>query len=141
LEIERAYLTRDGRPLDLAAVGQGDLLVMRVRLRSLSGRLDNVAVVNLLPSGLEVENPRLESAETLPWISDADLAVAHLDLRDDRVVVFASLPDTSWRTHYALLRAVTPGTFRLPPLQAEAMYDPAIRATGERGTIEIAVRR
>jgi len=32
---------------------------------------------------------------------------------------------------------VTPGTFRLPPAQAEAMYDATVRATGERGSITV----
>jgi len=62
-------------------------------------------------------------------------------LRDDRVLIFTDLPANDWRTAYALLRAVTPGTFRLPPVQAEAMYDPAIRMTGERGTIQVQVRK
>jgi uncharacterized protein YfaS (alpha-2-macroglobulin family) len=36
-----------------------------------------------------------------------------------------------------VLRAVTAGTFRLPPAQAEAMYDPAVRASGPRGSVTI----
>ena len=31
---------------------------------------------------------------------------------------------------YALLRAVTPGSFTVPPAQAEAMYAPQLRASG-----------
>jgi hypothetical protein len=120
---------------------QGDLIVLRTQIRSLSGNLENVVIQNLLPSGVEVENPRLKSAETLPWVTDANLEPAHLDLRDDRVLSFVDLPPNEWRTSYALLRAVTPGTFRLPPIQAEAMYDPAIRTTGDRGMIEVKVRK
>jgi hypothetical protein len=141
LEIKRSYLTRTGNPLDLANVMQGDLIVLRTQIRSLSGNLENVVIQNLLPSGVEVENPRLKSAETLPWVTDANLEPAHLDLRDDRVLSFVDLPPNEWRTSYALLRAVTPGTFRLPPIQAEAMYDPAIRTTGDRGMIEVKVRK
>src|SRR6185295_12228555 len=63
LEVERAFLGRDGTPLDLAAVRQGDLVVMRTRLRSTSGALDNVVLEGLLPAGLEVENPRLATTE------------------------------------------------------------------------------
>jgi len=74
-------------------------------------------------------------------VTDANLDPAHQDIRDDRVLLFTDLPENEWHTAYALLRAVAPGTFRLPPLQAEAMYDPAIRATGERGTIEVKVKK
>ena len=63
-----------------------------------------------------------------------------MDIRDDRVLLFTDLRDDNWWTSYALLRAVTPGRFRLPPVQAEAMYDGSIRAPGERGTIEIKER-
>ena len=141
LEISRSFFTRDGNPLDLFAVSQGDLIVVKTQVRSLSGKLDNVVIQNLLPSGLEVENPRLKSTETLPWVTDANLEPAHQDIRDDRVLLFTDLPANEWHIAYALLRAVAPGTFRLPPVQAEAMYDPAIRATGERGTIEVKVKK
>jgi uncharacterized protein YfaS (alpha-2-macroglobulin family) len=137
LELEREYKSRSGAPLDLAAVAQGDLVVTRLRVRSTAGRLDNVVIENLLPSGLEVENPRLQSSETLPWIGDADLAAAHVDFRDNRVLVFADLGDGAWKTAYVLLRAVTPGEFRLPPVQAEAMYDPSIHARGARAAITV----
>ena len=69
-----------------------------------------------------------------------NLEPAHQDIRDDRVLLFTDLPADD-ELAYALLRAVAPGTFRLPPVQAEAMYDPAIRATGERGTIEVRVKK
>ena len=141
LEIFRSFFTREGNPLDLSAVSQGDLLVVKTQVRSLSGKLDNVVIQNLLPSGLEVENPRLKSTETLPWVTDANLEPSHQDIRDDRVLLFTDLPADGWHTAYALLRAVAPGTFRLPPVQAEAMYDPAIRATGERGMIEVKVKK
>lgn len=138
LEIERQILDRDGKAVDLNNVKQGDLIVIKTRLRSVSGPVQNVAVVNLLPSGLEVENPRLQSTEQLPWVNDAEFSLAYLDLRDDRILVFADLlPPNTWQTYYTLVRAVAPGQFRLPPVHAEAMYNPALRAEGERGSMEV----
>ena len=52
----------------------------------------------------------------------------------------ADLPANSWQTYYTLVRAVAPGKFRLPPVHVEAMYNPALYAVGERGTIEVGVR-
>ncbi len=138
LEIQRLLFDRDGGPLDPAAVRQGDLVVVKTLVRSVAGPVDNVALVQLLPSGLEVENPRLATTESLPWIADANLAPDQLDLRDDRVLAFTDLPANQWRNLYSLLRAVAPGSFRLPPPHAEAMYNPALRATGERGRLEVA---
>jgi hypothetical protein len=141
LEISRDYLTREGNPLPAEGVQQGDLLVVRVRVRSLAGALENVVVSNLLPSGIEVENPRLQSTEALPWIQTAGTEPEHLDVRDDRVLFFVDLPQAFTEyTFYTLVRAVTPGSFKLPPAQAEAMYNPAIRATGPRGTLNVKVR-
>ena len=140
LEIEREYLDRDGKRADLDRVRQGDLLVVRTRARSVAGPVENVVIQNLLPAGLEVENPRLESTETLKWVADRNLDPDYVDLRDDRILLFIDLPANQWKTGYAMVRAVTPGRFRLPPVQAEAMYNGAIRATGERGAIRIDIR-
>jgi hypothetical protein len=140
LEIQREFLDRDGKAIDLNNVRQGDLVAIRTRVRSVSGAIQNVVVVNLLPSGLEVENPRLQSTEQLPWVTDANLQPRFMDLRDDRILLFADLPADSWQTFYTLVRAVAPGQFRLPPVQAEAMYNPAIRGTGERGTMGVRPR-
>ncbi len=137
LEIQREFLDRDGKAIDLNGVKQGDLVAIKTKVRSVSGEIHNVVIVNLLPSGLEVENPRLQSTEQLPWVTDANLQPRYMDLRDDRILLFADLPADSWQTFYTLVRAVAPGKFRLPPVQAEAMYNPAIRATGERGTMEV----
>ncbi len=137
LEVERQLLDRDGGAIDPSAVTQGDLIVVKTRVRSTSGLLPNVVVEQLLPSGLEVENPRLATTESLPWVSDANLEPASLDLRDDRVLIFVDLPPNQWQNLYSLVRAVTPGTFRLPPIHAEAMYNPALRATGPRGMLTV----
>ncbi len=140
LEVSRELLDRDGRPIDTTAVRQGDLIVLKTRVRSVAGPADNVVVQQLLPSGLEVENPRLASTESLPWVSDANLAPDSLDLRDDRVLIFTDLPANEWRNLYSLTRAVSPGSFRLPPIHAEAMYNPGLRAGGARGVLEVGRR-
>jgi hypothetical protein len=140
LEIQREFLDRDGKAIDLNNVRQGDLVAIKTRVRSVSGAIQNVVIVNLLPSGLEVENPRLQSTEQLPWVTDANLQPRFMDLRDDRILLFADLPADSWQTFYTLVRAVAPGQFRLPPVQAEAMYNPAIRGTGERGVMGVRPR-
>ena len=82
-----------------------------------------------------------EAAGDVHAHATADLTGSYLDFRDDQVLLFLDLPDQNWRTGYVLLRAVTPGTFRLPPIQAEAMYEPQIRAVGERGTVQVVVRQ
>jgi hypothetical protein len=138
LEISRQYLGRDGQPLDVKAIAQGALVVVKLTVRATSGPVANVVLENLLPAGLEVENPRLATTERLPWMeADEKASSSYLDLRDDRVLLFTALPDNKPHFYYALLRAVTPGTFTLPPPQAEAMYAPELRASGELSRLTI----
>lgn len=141
LMVDRQFLSREGAAVDLADVEQGDLLVVKTRVRSTSGPVFNVVIENLLPSGLEVENPRLTTTETLPWVTDANAELRYLDLRDDRILLFVDLPADTWINVYALVRAVAPGSFRVPPVHAEAMYNPALRATGARGRLEVKLRQ
>ncbi|WP_300160333.1 alpha-2-macroglobulin [Solidesulfovibrio sp.] len=142
LEVARTFLTRDGKPIEPgAAVAQGSLVVVRFAVRATKGPVSNVVLENLLPAGLEVENPRLATTERLPWMEAAsgeDDAAAYLDMRDDRTLAFADLPDGKWHVSYALLRAVTPGSFTVPPAQAEAMYAPELRAGGPLSKLTVA---
>jgi uncharacterized protein YfaS (alpha-2-macroglobulin family) len=137
LEVEQTLLREDGRILEENSVRQGELVVMRTRVRSTSGAVDNVVVQSLLPAGLEVENPRLATTERLDWMGGEAPLEGHQDLRDDRVLVFTSLDGNGWKTGYSVLRAVTPGRFTLPPAQAEVMYIPSLRATGPISSIHV----
>jgi uncharacterized protein YfaS (alpha-2-macroglobulin family) len=138
LEVRRSFLDRNGAPVDTAALAQGALVIMKTELRSTGAGVENVVVQCLLPAGLEVENPRLDTTETAALAPDGELPlVGHQDLRDDRVLFFTDLEKTGWHAGYTQLRAVTPGSYGLPPLQAEAMYDPSLLAVGEAGTLTV----
>ncbi|HEV7765853.1 MAG TPA: MG2 domain-containing protein [Thermoanaerobaculia bacterium] len=134
MRIVRTLLNRDGIPLAGNNVKQGEIVVIRTQVVTTSGPLQNVVIQNPLPAGLEVENPRLSTTESLPWVQTLD-APQHADIRDDRVLFFVDLNGTA--TFYTVARAITPGEFRLPPAQAEAMYAPAFRATEGVGTFKV----
>ncbi len=131
LSVLREFLTRDGAPVDPKNIAQGDLIVVRTKIQSGAGPIENVVIENLLPSGFEVENPRLKTTETLKWATGNTTEPEYMDIRDDRILLFTDLPDAKWYNFYALLRVVNPGTFAVPPVQAEAMYSPNIRFTGK----------
>jgi len=140
IEITRTLLTRDGQPLDATGAKQGDLLVCRVTVKSTNGTMNNVVVQNLIPSGLEVENPRLKSSETFTWITGELSACTNVDIRDDQVLYFVELQGDRELTFYTLLRAVSPGVYQQPPVFAEAMYARMNHAVGERGTFVVRQR-
>jgi len=140
IAITRELLTRDGVPVGTDGVKQGDLLVCKTTIESTNGAMNNVVLQNLIPSGLEVENPRLKSSETFTWITGEMSECTNVDIRDDQVIQFVELPSSGKLTFYTLLRAVTPGIFQQPPAFAEAMYARMNHAVGERGVLTVKQR-
>jgi len=163
--IERAYYTLDGKKVDLASAtgGQATLqqnerlvAVLKVASADTGGR---ILVVDRLPAGLEIENPRLVDSgdiKTLDWLKTT-VKPDHTDFRDDRFVAgfdfFGSgdgrrgrrnadgdddnrEPVSSATVAY-LVRAVTPGSFVHPPATVEDMYRPDRFARTASGRLEI----
>ncbi|MEM7260816.1 MAG: hypothetical protein AAF488_02430, partial [Planctomycetota bacterium] len=137
LRVERVWLDHRGEPLDLAEITTGQLVQVVVRLtipKRVSGRdYGNIAIVDVLPGGFEVESPRLA---TTPAHSSFELDAAdHMEFLDDRVVIFTDA-DQSRRFRFTY-RAVTPGQYRAPGIQASSMYDPALRSVGEAAEVQV----
>ena len=122
LQVRRRYFSKDGEELTRQFV-HGDLIVAEITVKALTANLENVVVVDMLPAGFEIENPRLESRAGIPWLKAQDFKPDYLDLRDDRLIFFGTFPRQRERKFYYALRAVTQGEFTLPPIAAEAMYD------------------
>jgi len=126
IRITRRYLDADGHQLDLKDVHLGDQIVCEITAEAIDERLHNVIINDLLPAGLEIENPRLKTTPRLSWLPEKRPDVAHMDIRDDRVLIFTDLsPRRSFTFHYSL-RAISSGTFSVPPIAAECMYNPLI---------------
>ncbi len=122
---------RDGQGMPMELVQQesifehGQTYIVTLNLK-LSENMNHVVVADLLPAGLEIENPRLDT----DVLTGAALAEAptpdYLEIRDDRLVLaFDRLPQGEHQFHYAV-RAVTPGNFIWPALNAECMYQPEL---------------
>lgn len=115
----------------------GELINIVLVLRNLTTQpLSNLAVVDRLPAGFEIENPRLGRA-ALSSVPATPFDVASMNLRDDRVELFGDLPAGATRVFTYAVRAVTAGSFAEPPPQAEAMYDPFIGSTGRGGVVQV----
>ena len=134
IKVRRRYLDQNNIPLDVNKIQQGQIVVVELTLEALSQRVPNVAIVDLLPAGLEIENARLSTATKLAWIRGS-LTADHEDVRDDRINLFSSAGSKA--VHYYITRAVTAGTFTIPELRADAMYDPAIYSWSNTGRMRI----
>lgn len=100
-------------------------------------RASYVVVDDALPAGFEGQNPRFvtssasaaaEASRTVsaspgrwwwPWWS-----FSHTDLRDDRMLLFSDQMPAGVYSYSYTARATTIGKFHLPPIKAEAMYEP-----------------
>ena len=136
LQVRRRYFNKDGEERTGTFV-HGELLIAEVNVKALTANLENVVVVDMLPTGFEIENPRLESRAGIPWLKAQDFKPDYIDIRDDRLIFFGTFPRQRERKFYYALRAVTQGEFTLPPIVAEAMYDTTKSAV--TGSMRIAV--
>ncbi|MFV3093964.1 alpha-2-macroglobulin family protein, partial [Pseudomonas sp. GW6] len=139
LSIEREYLGMDGRPLDLQRLDSGELVLVHLAVRA-KQRVPDALVVDLLPAGLELENQNLaQSAASLDdagsnvkeWRRSMQNArIKHQEYLGDRYVAAVDVEEYGTTHLLYLARAVTPGSYRVPPPQVESMYRPSWQALG-----------
>lgn len=137
--VERSYFTTDGKPWTGSTLKEGEALIVKLAITSHSDMPDAL-LTDLLPAGLEIENFNLGDAKQ--WadvvvdgieISDrSDAAdVKHEEFRDDRYVAALKLDAGDTAKVFYLVRAVTPGTYTVPPPLVEDMYRPDLRGVGK----------
>ena len=136
LQVRRRYLNQDGIPYD-NEFQHGDLVIAEITVKALNWNLENVVVVDMLPAGFEIENARLASRAGIPWLKTQDFKPDYVDIRDDRLIFFGAFPRQQERKFHYALRAVTRGEFTLPPISAEAMYDPSNSSVASSGKIKV----
>lgn len=127
LQVRKQLLTRSGEPLSASNLKQNQLVVVKITLSSQNGLpIENVVVTDMLPAGLEIENPRLTGERELNWIKDQTFA-EHFDIRDDRINYFTTVGRSPQHFYY-LVRAVSKGRFTMGPVSADAMYNAEFRS-------------
>ncbi len=136
LALSREFLDRQGEPLAVNSLPQGDLFVVKITVDPRGQPLDHVVIEDLLPAGWEIENPNLQTAQNLPWLKDKGDKPRHTEARDDRMLIFSGRMQKP-ATYYYSVRAVTPGEYTLPALTAVAMYDPEISAATASSKVRV----
>jgi alpha-2-macroglobulin len=136
LRVRRTYYDyRSGEVIN--NFSQGELIVCKISLTGFEKSVDNIVITDLLPSCLEIENPRLSTSTELKWKSKSPLNVQYMDIRDDRLLLFTSLTRNETREFYYMLRVVNKGNFTLPVIGAEAMYDPEYHSYNGAGVVSV----
>lgn len=129
LTTDIVFKDRGGNIINTGVLVQGTEFVAEVTITNMKGEyVDNVALTQIIPSGWEIVNTRFTD-----FGSFADNRVDYTDIRDDRTNFYFSLKANESKVFRILLNASYAGTYYLPGVQAEAMYDNsfAARTKGE----------
>ncbi|MBS0202037.1 MAG: hypothetical protein JSS49_03995 [Planctomycetes bacterium] len=139
LKVRREWLDREDRPVDPTKLRVGDLVYVRIRVSApgFQEAIPNVAIVDALPGGVEIENPRLATSATTNNVVSAE--PDHVEFLDDRAVLFSSVTGNDQSFRYAV-RVTTPGDFEWPPIQASSMYDSAFASVHGGGRVIVYTR-
>ncbi|MEK6627714.1 MAG: MG2 domain-containing protein [Bdellovibrionota bacterium] len=136
--LERRYLDRGGDEINPSSIKQGDVILVNLSFKaSNSMQFKNVAIVDRIPAGFEIENARLGRGEEVSWINKETLyQPEYLDIRDDRIQFFGNVGGENKEFYYTV-RAVTSGQYIAPPALIEQMYEPGSTTYGNTTSVQI----
>jgi uncharacterized protein YfaS (alpha-2-macroglobulin family) len=129
LKISREYRNMDGFTFNLEIHSLGDEVVVVLILENISNQaINEIAVVDRIPAGWEIQNPNLsEFAGNLSTFSNDSLwGSEYISIKDNQIEIFGDLERGANRTIVYTVRGTTSGTFTIPPVSAEAMYNDQI---------------
>ena len=164
IQVERWYERYDGGA-PVTSVVEGELVRVRLRITVPADR-EFLVLDDALPAGLEAVDLSLSTSALMAgpganrkqaasdddsdelesegsdwgygmWESGWWSPFDHRELRDDRVVYFAT---QLWKGSYSasyVARATTPGVFVRPPAHAEEMYNPAVFGRSDGGVFTV----
>jgi alpha-2-macroglobulin len=137
LHIERRYLAIDPNTLlsmnsDVQAIGLGELVLVQIKL-TVPDSVRYLAVEDRLPAGLEPLEIAVQSTNPLAQpppdqsVAEVDLGqVAHIELRRNSVVLFATSLAAGNYSYTYVARAMVAGRFQSPPAVARLVYAPEV---------------
>jgi len=132
----------------------GAEVTVLIRVRAIDREsIANVAIVDLLPGGFEavLQNPAAreqtdseeddESEENFAHWQDrlktgGNWTADYVDVREDRVLLYGTV-STEMAEYRYRAKATAGGVFNVPPVYAEAMYVPTLRAHSGAGTVRV----
>ncbi|SEA17021.1 alpha-2-macroglobulin family protein [Bizionia paragorgiae] len=138
LSVGIVYKDLKGNPVTIDKLKQGDDFMATVTVTNLKHeKVNDIALTQIFPSGWEIVNTRFTA-----FGNSITSQARYTDVRDDRVNFYFDLhkkgnsQDT--KTFNVLLNASYLGTYYLPGIQAEAMYDNEflVRGTGQWISVE-----
>lgn len=144
LRLNVKYTDRQGTPVNLSKLKQGTDFTATVTVANISGTSDytNLALTHIVPSGWEIYNERM-TAQPEQLAQPAQPSgtpvdnYTYQDIRDDRILTYFNLNRGQSKTFNVRLQATYAGTYVLPAIQCEAMYDTNALARTRAGRVMV----
>jgi alpha-2-macroglobulin len=135
LSISITYADPDGNVIDPGQLQQGKEFIASVTVANpgTRGAYKNMALNQIFPSGWEINNLRLDDAESRLGGDKP----TYQDIRDDRVYTYFDLGAGQRKTFQVMLTASYAGTYYLPSVSCEAMYDRTVYARKKGQVVEV----
>ena len=138
MRVGRRFFALDGQPLNLDALRAGTDFVLLLEARAMTNERHEAMVLQGLPAGWEITG-RMPAGEVqgMSWLGTLTAPDA-MPARDDRFAAAVTLTPQEPLARLAVrLRAVTPGRFELPGMEAQDMYRPGVFARQNSGRIVV----
>jgi len=142
--VSKEFLSLEEKPLE--SIKAGSLVIVKLKIIVPRESL-YVVVDDPLPAGFEAINPtfltesqedqlrlqQLERSKRRVWWRGFN----HIEMHDDKVVLFADSLLPGVHTHTYLARALTFGIFQTPATKVEEMYSPEVFGRSTEKTVKI----
>jgi uncharacterized protein YfaS (alpha-2-macroglobulin family) len=146
--VSRSYFQPEDRETPVTRAEQGDLLLARLTI-VVPNSLHYLVLDDPLPAGLEAVDQSLQTSPqvTAPDRYDYDSIwergwgwwyFDHVELRDERVVISADYLPPGTYVYTYLVRASTPGEYRVIPPTAQEFYFPEVYGRGDGSLFTVA---
>lgn len=142
--ISRRYYDMKGKEVSIESVAQNERFVAVLTIEQTNKLPAEIIVTDLLPAGLEIDNPKLVESANLggfDWLGET--TPAHVEFRNDRFVAAfrASTGNQDRFTTAYVVRAVVPGVYTHPAARVEDMYRPQFAAQTATRWMEVKAAR
>ena len=127
------FKDRKGKAINVSTIAQGTELIAEVVLRNRKNEfVPNIALTQILPSGFEIVNTRFTD-----FGNATENLADYIDIRDDRANYYFGLKSGETRVFKMLINASYLGSYYLPGVQCEAMYDNSFMARTKGQWVQI----
>ncbi|NDV47524.1 alpha-2-macroglobulin [Paludibacter sp. 221] len=137
LRVEVTYTDLNGDAIKVSELEQSTdfVAVVKVSNLSTSKNYTDLALTHIIPSGWEIFNERMTGSDEAHGA--ASDSFTYQDIRDDRVLTYFDLRKVESKVFRIRLQASYVGSYVLPAVQCEAMYDTTVQARTKAARVKV----